>query len=623
MMKTIVLDFETAYDSEYSLRKMTPIEYIHDPRFEIIGCAVKEGDEKSFWMEEKELRGYLRGLPEKTAVVSHNALFDMCITSWKLDYVPHLMIDTLGMARAMLSHRLRSLSLSSVAAHLGIGVKGDVVHKVMGMGLAAIKASGMYAAYAEYSCNDADLCWMIYRRLAAAGFPVDEIAVMDTVLRCAVQPKFVLDANLLAQHHQAVLAGKQGLLDRVNMASRDDLMSNDRFAGALRMLGVEPPTKISPVTGKEAFAFAKTDQAFIALEEHENPEVQALVAARLGIKSTIEETRTERLMRIAQITWPSYNQTGLLPMALRYSGAHTHRLSGDWKLNVQNLPSRGNNKIRASIKAPDGYTVLAVDSSQIEARIAAWFCGQTDMVQAFANKEDIYSSFASSVFNRPVNKKENPVERFIGKTAVLGLQYGLGWEKFQKTVALQSKAQVGTEVVLTDDEAVGVVNTYRQKYPKIPVMWRTLNGLIPHMTHGSFERQIGPVVFTHEKVILPSGLALHYHKLHNKDGAWWFEFAGEPKYIYGGKMLENIVQALARIVVMDASLRIRKLLVTLSSNIRLNLQVHDELVYVVPIELLAKVERIVMEEMCRRPSWGLDIPLDAEAGHGPSYADAK
>lgn len=622
-MKTVVLDYETYYDSEYSLRKMTPIEYIHDPRFEVIGCAVKEGDGKSFWLEEDELRGYLRGLPPKVAIVSHNALFDACITSWVFGYIPYLTIDTLGMARAMLAHRLRSLSLSSMATNLGLGVKGDTVYKVMGMNKAAIKAAGVYDDYASYSCNDADLCWAIYRKLIDMGFPANEIGVMDTVLRCATAPKFVLDWHLLAEHYHSVLASKQSLLDRVNMASRDDLMSNERFAGALRMLGVEPPTKVSPITGKEAFAFAKTDPAFIELEEHENPEVQALVAARLGIKSTIEETRTQRMMSIASITWPSYQQTGLMPMALRYSGAHTHRLSGDWKLNVQNLPSRGNNKIRSSIKAPPGHVVLAVDSSQIEARIAAWFCGQSDMVAAFANKEDIYSSFASSVFNRPVSKKENPVERFIGKTAVLGLQYGLGWEKFQKTVALQSKAQVGKEVILTDDEAAGVVRTYREKYPRIPAMWRTLTQIIPHMTGESLQRELGPVTFVKEKVILPSGLGLHYHKLHNKDGAWWFEFAGEPKYIYGGKMLENIVQALARIVVMDAAVRIRRRLVTLTSDVWLNLQVHDELVYVVPEDLLKVVEPIVMEEMCRRPSWGMDIPLDAEAGSGPSYGDAK
>ena len=614
-MKQIVLDFETYYDSEYSLRKMTPVEYIMDARFEVIGCAVKEGENPPFWLTHDELKLYLGRLPERVTIVSHNALFDMCILSWVYDYVPTIMIDTLGMARAWMGHKLRSLALASIATYLKLGVKGDTVYKVQGMNLAAIKAAGFYDAYAEYSCTDAELCWKIYRHFVNEGFPVSEIAVMDTVLRCAVKPAFVLDQTALAEHLHHTIARKADLLARTGMENRDDLMSNDRFAEALRRLGCEPPTKISMTTGKETYAFAKTDQAFMDLEEHEDADVQALVAARLGIKSTIEETRTQRLINISRITWPGNKPAGLLPMALRYSGAHTHRLSGDWKLNMQNLPRGG--KIRAAIKAPDGHSVVAVDASQIEARIAAWFCGATNMTDAFANKEDVYSSFASRVFGYEVNKKTHPVERFIGKTAVLGLQYGLGWTKFQKTVAMQSKAQVGQEVVLSDAEAAKVIETYRTTYHPIPKMWSRLNNLIPRMTSDIYE-EVGPIIFLKNKIKLPSGLFLNYHELQNKDGQWWFTYGGKPKYLYGGKMLENIVQALARICVMDAAVSVRKRL-----GVQLHLQVHDELVYVVPNEMAETVKQVVYEEMCRRPQWGLDIPLDAEGDIGPSYGDAK
>lgn len=617
-MKIIVLDFETYYDSEYSLRKVTPVEYILDPRFQVIGCAVKEGDAPAVWMTDLELREYLVTLPPKVAVVSHNALFDMCILGWRYDYVPHLMIDTLGMARAWLSHALKSLSLNSVAMHLGLGVKGNTVHKVQGMTLEAIKAAGFYDEYAKYSCNDADLCWGVYCKLIEQGYPVGELAVMDTVLRCAVQPAFQLDQNGLATHLHNITTMKAELLARCGLATRDDLMSNDKFAAALENLGVDPPTKISLTTGKEAFAFSKTDQDFLALEDHPDPQVSALVAARLGVKSTIEETRTKRLMTIANLTWPG-NRQGLMPMPLRYSGAHTHRLSGDWKLNMQNLPSRGNTAIRDAIIAPPGYKVLAVDASQIEARIAAWFAGQHSMVDAFANGEDIYSQFASTVFGYPVNKKDNKVERFIGKTAILGLQYGLGWQKFQKTVALQSKAQVGTEIKMSDEEAAKVVQLYRNTYSAIPRMWSELNSFIPRMTSAGFAALLDPVTFGHERIRLPSGLYLNYHKLNNKNGQWWFEHGGIPKYIYGGKMLENITQALARCAVMEAAVRVR----LRDRGLQLHLQVHDELVYVVPDDKVEDAKRIVMEEMCRRPEWGLDIPLDAEAGVGQSYGGAK
>lgn len=624
-MKTITLDFETYYDADYSLRKMTPVQYILDARFEVIGCAVKEGDGKAFWLTHEELKAYLAKLPPKVVIVSHNALFDMCILAWIYGYVPTLMIDTLGMARAWMGHKLRSLALASISTYLGIGVKGDTVYKVMGMNLAAIKAAGFYDAYAEYSCTDAELCWKIYRHFINEGFPVTEIAVMDTVLRCAVKPKFVLDETLLAEHLHNTIQSKNDLMSRIGVTSRDDLMSNDRFADVLRGMGVEPPTKISMTTGKETYAFAKTDQDFMDLEEHENPDVQALVSARLGVKSTIEETRTQRLIEISRLTWPGSRagQAGLLPMALRYSGAHTHRLSGDWKLNMQNLPSRGNNKIRQAIQAPKGHKVVAVDASQIEARIAAWFCGATNMVNAFANKEDVYSTFASAVFGYQVLKKSHPVERFIGKTAVLGLQYGLGWPKFQKTVAMQSKAQVGEEVILSDSEAAKVIATYRTTYHPIPKMWTRLNGLIPRMT-GPLHEEVGPITFMKHGIKLPSGLFLHYYNLENKEGQWWFTYGGKPKYLYGGKMLENIIQALARICVMDASVRVRKRFNDMGlGDLDLNLQVHDELVYVVPDALVDTVHTVVMEEMTRRPRWGMDIPLDAEGDAGQSYGDAK
>lgn len=620
-MFTIVLDFETYYDNEYSLRKMTPVEYILDPRFEVIGCAVKEGEAKAFWLTEPELRSYLAKLSDKVTIVSHNALFDMCILSWHFKYVPHIMIDTLGMARAWLGHKLKSLALNAVAAYLGLGVKGDTVHKVVGMGLEAIKAAGFYADYAEYSCNDADLCWGVYRELIKQGYPAKEIPVMDTVIRCAVEPAFMIDQWKLAEHLNDIRAMKQNLLARCGLSSRDDLMSNDKFAEALRSLGVEPPVKISLTTGKETYAFSKTDPDFLELEDHEDPAVGALVSARLGVKSTLEETRTERLMKIGELTWEG-NIKGRLPMPLRYSGAHTHRLSGDWKLNMQNLPSRGNNKIRSAIVAPPGHQVVTCDASQIEARFVAWFCGEHDLVDAFAQGKDVYSLFASEVFGRTVTKADK-AERFVGKTAILGLGYGLGWLKFQKAIKLQSKAQTGQEILLTDEEALNVVKAYRNLYPKIPKMWRTLGDLIPHMTSKNFHKDIHPITFGFESIRLPSGLYLNYHDLEQKGDQWWFSYGGKPKYLYGGKMLENIIQALARIVVMDAAVRIRKRFTAQQLPVQLNLQVHDELVYIVPDHLVATVKAVVLEEMSDCPEWASGLPLAAEAGSGPSYGDAK
>ena len=620
-MKTIFIDYETYYDRDYSLRKMTPVEYVLDHRFECIGCAVKEGlDGEPYWVDGADLPLFFADLDASdTMLVSHNALFDACITAWRYNFHPRLTADTLGIARATIGHECKSLSLANVALKLGIGAKGGTVHKVEGMSAAAIKAAGLYDEYIQYSSNDVELCAAIYRKLVVEErrFPIKELAVMDMVIRCAIEPQMYLDQNVLALHHHTIKARKEELLQRVSI-DKSELMSNDKFAQALRNVGVEPPMKISLLTGKETFAFSKTDPAFMDLLEHDEPQVQALVSARLGLKSTLEETRTERFMSIARLTWPG-NKQGLMPMPLRYSGAHTHRLSGDWSLNVQNMPRGG--ALRRALIAPPGHVVLASDASQIEARIVAWIADQFDLVEQFAKGEDVYSSFASKVFGREINKKNDPAERFIGKTAILGLGYGLGWTKFQRTVKMQSKAQTGKQIDLTDEEALNVVQTYRNGYSSIPAIWRVLGDNINVLSSGNGSFSIGPCVFEKGAILLPNGLRLHYHDLKYDNNEWTYTYAGKPKRLYGGALLENIVQALARIVVMDAAARLRTKLATY--DVQLALQVHDELVYVVPEEVAKVCEKITLDEMSTRPSWAPTLPLAAEASYGKSYGDAK
>jgi DNA polymerase len=383
--------------------------------------------------------------------------------------------------------------------------------------------------------------------------------------------------------------------------------------------------KTSPVTQKVTYAFAKSDPAFIELSEHDDPAVQALIGARLGHKSTIEESRLERLMKVSRCWWPEKGPAALLPIPLNFSAAHTHRLGGAWKLNMQNLPRntpKRQSPLRRALTAPDGYQVVAGDASQIEARIVAWICGQAELLDQFAQGIDVYSAFASTVFEKPVTKADVP-ERFVGKTGILGLGFGVGWEKFQRTVKLDSKKYTGEAILLTDEQAVGVVNTYRvAKYPEIPAAWKKLNNEgIPALASGDYFT-FGPTVFEKGAILLPNRLRLKYHDLqYVGSGHWAYTYAGKPKNIYGGALLENIVQALARIITMDAGVRIQRRLAELG--IWLNLQAHDELVYVVPEEYVPAVKLILLDEMSKRPTWAPDLPLKAEVNSGTTYADAK
>lgn len=629
LTRYIVHDHESYYSQEYSLRKMTPPQYILDPRFEHIGCAVAENDDGAVqWLDAAQFREHLRSLRrrqqagEKIVLVSHNALFDACLTAWRYGFIADLYVDTMSMARAMTYHSVGSVSLAKVAEAMGLGVKQDTILKVQGMGSQAIKDAGLWDQFAEYARNDTDLCRAIFRRLRE-DFPKSEFVVNDMVIRAAVQPRFKLDANVLAEHLAVTRASKDALLDRCGLTSRDELMSNDKFAEALRRHGVEPPTKISMTTGKATYAFAKTDQAMADLEEHENPNVQALVAARLGHKSTIEETRTERFLAISQIVWPGKLGTGWMPVPLRYSGAHTHRFSGDWKLNVQNL-GRGS-PLRDALIAPPGMRVVVADASQIEARIVAWLAGQKDLVDAFAEGRDIYSEFAGDeVFHRVVTKADKK-ERFVGKTAILGLGFGLGGPKFTLSVRTGSRLQLGELIDMDEQEGMRIVQAYRRRYSRIPAAWRVLNDkIIPLLARGGRDTY-GPVEIEDGTVRLPSGLRLYYDKLEQQVGdgrtRWRFKYGREWKDLYGGKLFENLVQALARIIVTNAALTMRKRYPKHARHFAL--QVHDELAYVVPESLAVEFKDALIDAMTQPVPWAPGLPLKAEGDIGKTYGDAK
>ncbi len=654
-MERITLDFETYYERgappAYSLRNMTPVEYVLDPRFEVISLSVKRPGRKAFILHPHQIPAFFALLdPEKTIFISHNALFDACIVAWVYNFIPKLFLCTLSMARAWVQHKYRSLSLETLAAAEGIGFKGKEVVAMAGLRYADIIAMGYWDSYAAYCCNDSVLAEGLFEKWMGEGFPLSELRIIDLCVRMVTEPKFQLDLPSLLTHKSNVEVDKANLLNAAMMVGangKPDLMSNDRFAQLLSNLGVCPPRKISPATGRENWAFAKSDKEFTDLEDHPDPAVQALVSARLGHKSTIEETRCNRLVAIGHLNWPTafLQKEGypvgsmLMPIPLRYGGAHTHRFSGDWKLNMQNLPARGSvNHLKSALIAAfreyHGVTeecvVINTDSSQIEARIVAWLCGEWELLDQFERKMDAYRIFAARVFGIDPSQV-NTQQRFLGKTSILGLGFGLGWLKFKEQVRIKSLEAIrytgqGQEIILEDVEAQRIVQTYRSTYPGVPNTHKLLQNNIPLLSNGFGNFSIGPCEFLHERISLPTGLYLRYHNLRQQASTtsygavgteWVYDYGGKTKRIYGGALLENIVQALNRAAVMEAALRIENRLNPYG--ISLALQVHDSLCYVIPKRLQAFVSQVLTEEMYRRPSWAPQLPLAAEVHVGPSY----
>jgi len=322
------LDFETYFDKDYSLKRMTPAEYILDERFEVIICAVILNGKPAIY-NGPQFAEFLQTLDPATIItVSHNALFDNAILSYRYGWVPARMTDTLGLSRALLHHKLNRFGLAHVAEALGLGYKGDTVLKVQGMHAEDIEAAGLWPEYCTYCLNDTRLCARILHRLKPQ-LPAEEFRVMDLVLRCAIDPAFHVDVPMLTAYLADLRATKQSLLDRCGY-DRAALMSTARFKEALEALGVTVKKKRNKKNTKDIPAFARTDKFMQELKEDPDYRVQVLAAARLSHKSTIDETRAQRFLEIAGLPWAG---GPMMPVPLRYGGAHTHRLSGDWGMN--------------------------------------------------------------------------------------------------------------------------------------------------------------------------------------------------------------------------------------------------------------------------------------------------
>jgi len=601
-MSILTIDFETYYSRDFSLTKMTTEEYIRSPHFEVVGVAVKVGDEDTEWFSGtyEQTKQFLQRFNwRESLAVAHNAMFDAAILTWYFGIKPRGWIDTLSMARAVHGTEVGG-SLATLAKHYQLGIKGTEVINALGKRRLDFSEEEL-ARYGEYCVNDVNLTYDLLQCLLK-GFPQIELRLIDLTIKMYSEPVLVLDKVALTEHLAAVQKKKEDLLAKVTV-DKATLMSNPQFADVLTSLGVTPPTKISPTTGRETLALAKNDEEFKALAEHENPEVQALVAARLGTKSTLEETRTERFIGIAE--------RGRMPVPLKYYAAHTGRWGGADNLNLQNLPRKS--LLKHAIRAPQGYVMIDSDSSQIEARTLAWLAGQWDLVDAFTRGEDVYRIMASAIYGKPVEEITDS-ERFVGKTTILGAGYGMGAKKFQAQLK-------NFGVTLPEAEAQRIITVYRETYPQIPMLWKDCQrALIAIMMN-----QITTIgVLTVEGgngVALPNGLYIKYPNLRihvTPEGKEEFVYdtkkgkAVIPNRIYGGKVTENVCQALARIIIGEQMLLIAR-------RYRVVMTVHDAIACIAPKEEAEVAKAFVEQCMRMRPDWCDKLPLNCEAGYGETY----
>jgi hypothetical protein len=643
------LDFETYYDGEYSLKKMENAEYVMDPRFEITGFSLKLPGQPTFWFSGTldEVHYELSKIDwSKVRVVSHNARFEGSILEWRLGLKPAAYLCTMVGSRPHFVPYAGGQGLDDISRYLGLPPKGDYVHQVSGKHRSDFTAQELYN-FGAYCCRDTDNASSIGVELCRV-LPVDEQLLLDLTIKKYLRPTLNLNKNALLRRLEDLQTRKaQQLadLDKAYGLSLETIRSRTKFASILaEALGDVQliPLKINK-KGQQTFAFAKDDPGFKQLLAHPSQKVRDLVAAKIAFSSTIDESRTKELIKLCDI------MDGKLPVPLVYYGAHTGRLSGDHGINLQNLPRVEFNKdgtlkkghLRFAVEAPPGYSVVAADLSNIEARIVATLAGQWDLVAAFREGRDIYSEFATKVYGYPVNKKDHPVERFVGKTCILGLGYGMGWRKFHLKMMQEG-------ITMSEAEAQRIVRLYRETYPKIPKLWSYFEQCAQQYVtkkDSMFPSPIADLIFAHERIILPNGMPIIYPSLTRTGDGLKFRsryatqtltpeaelpfdvraamrpgdtiLVGAGQNIWGGAFTENISQALARIILTRAELSLAR------AGLPAALQVHDELVYRVPTKIVAQVKAVIAKVMTREVDFMPDLPIAVEIHDGPTYGDAK
>lgn len=609
-MRLLCVDFETFYSKTFSLSKMTTEEYIRHEDFEVIGFAIKEDDHETVWYtgDDETIRAALARYDfANSFVVGHNMRFDAAILSWRYDIHPRGIGDTMGMAQLL--HGLdHSVSLKSVSELYGVGEKGTEVLDALGKRRTDFLQRDL-DRYGAYCINDVELTYKIFH-LMLKRFTKLELKLIDLTIRMFTEPKLVLNKGLLVQHLMQVRANKEKLLNEANV-DKYALLSNPKFAELLRRHGVEPPMKKSPATGNDTYAFAKTDEGFKELLNHENPAIQVLAAARIGNKSTLEETRTEQFINIAN--------RGLLPVPLKYCGATvSHRWSGVDGINLQNLPRTS--PLRRAICAPAGYKIVASDLSNIELRLAYWFASSANNVEAIRQGVDLYKKSASEIANVPYDEVTKDL-RYIFKVVNLSGIYGVGAAKMH---SILSQGGVQRDLL----EVQNIVYAFRNSNKELTKAWSAAGEMLDAVFRNqAFEMGPNGIIKVVEGGMLkPNGMVLglpNLRKLKGPDGtgeSWAYDkIMGRnviPEYTHAAKTFQRCIQSLARDIIAEQ-------LVQVARRYSVVCTIHDELIMVCKESEVDDCVAYVTQCMTTAPAWCADLPLACEVGVGDNYMDAK
>lgn len=607
-MTHVFIDFETYYDTKCNVEALGVSQTVKHPDFKVHMCAVAVDENPPFILDsDDECRRFFGSVLPKmnnVVLVAHNMQFDGYIAYHRYGYVAPSYRCTLSMA-APIYQQFAPLSLDSVAKLTGAPRKRKGVLETT-KGIKDLSPE-LFEALADYNIDDVLALRGIYDALLPQ-IPLRELQLIDLTMKMFCDPVLLVDGALAKYVYEHESDRKEALALEAGFEAAV-FRSSAKLAKALEDLGYEVPYKYSEKQDKMIPALAQDDPQFIRFRDEADARLRKILRARKAVNSNLVKSRSKALL--ARADEP-------LPVGLKYCGAHTMRFSGNDKVNLQNLPSRDfPGLLRRCLTAPPGHTLVIVDAAQIEARITAWLAGQNDLVEGFRNREDVYSNFASKLFNKSVNKKDHPNERFIGKTCILGLGYGMGAKRLQESLLI---GRGGPSLDLEIAECYKYVQTYRTTYYRIPALWNRIDEVGGILAGKGNHFRIGPCLVRAGQIEMPNGFSLWYPntKLYYNDRFERYELtfkpygAEKPIKLWGGALTENIVQSLARTVTSYHMLE-------LSKRWKVVLMAHDEIVMCVPEAAAPECLTEALFTLSEAPSWGSDIPLEGEGCISKTY----
>ena len=680
-MKLVAIDFETFFSTKdgYTLSKMGPIEYIRDPRFAVQMMALQAEDWGGVAFGD-EIPQMLKGLesPDVVTVAHNGAGFDFLILNEVYGVRPAHPIDTIPMAAWCGITRIGPASHKAVTACLGNGEKlaGTVISD--GKRWPVDFTEDERKAFVFYASQDASQCLANAKAMLPYLTP-DALKFIEITSRMACEPVLELDRDMLLAYREELKAKTAKAREDLGKLFRfpDDesflkaVRSKPAFCKMLEILGREAPMKLSEkktktklealrLTGHEnpapeeyevwEPALAKTDLDFRAMESDPDERVALLVRTRLENNSSMQASRTERFLALAD--------GRPMPVMLQAFKAHTSRYTAGNEgksdgLQMQNLSKRDPSMLtlRRAIKAPEGFSLVACDSSQVEARILAYVSDNRPLLDAFRTGADPYADLAEKIFGVPSKEihdgaksgnKQFKTYRNTGKTAILSAGYGVGWRKYADTL-LRQGVRLNPDLNVHYEMAKHAHSVYRLDNQPIVAFWKYCGQVIEHLAgggegffggpsgrlfHYGYMTVAGMKYMQLPSILGPNGFVLRYPGLRAKareDGSpeWVYDrYAGTRKAearVYGASLTENLCQYLAFALLMWQACRMAE---KGRGMFRIIANIHDSFLAVCPAGLEKDTERTMLDCMTSVPDWLAGFPVGAEAEIGKDFTIA-